>query len=82
MNGRSGYRNTGRRISPNRVIERRRPGLARLLLGEEKFLTEQDWTAIKMMLPFFLEFKGRLVLAFGCLAAIHAARSSPCPGPT
>ena len=72
-----GYRRESREARErrsNRVIEKRPPGLARLLLGEEKFLTEQDWTAIKMMLPFFLEFKGRLALAFGCLALIHAAQ--------
>ena len=56
------------------MIERRPPGLARLLLGEEKFLTERDWTAIKMMLPFFLEFKGRLAIAFGCLALIQGTQ--------
>ena len=56
------------------MIERRPPGLARLLLGEEKFLTERDWTAIKMMLPFFLEFKVRLAIAFGCLALIQGAQ--------
>ena len=78
MPGRRGY---GRRESheereqrARRVVEKRPPGLARLLLGEQKFLTEQDWTAIKMMLPFFLEFKGRFVLAFGCLAVIHVAQ--------
>ena len=74
MPGRSRSRDAGRRISPNRVIERRPPGLARLLLGEEKFLTERDWTAIKMMLPFFLEFKVRLAIAFGCLALIQGAQ--------
>ena len=74
MPGRSRSRDAGRRISPNRVIERRPPGLARLLLGEEKFLTERDWTAIKMMLPFFLEFKGRLAIAFGCLALIQGTQ--------
>ena len=74
MPGRRGYRDAGRGVSPNRVIERRPPGLARLLLGEEKFLTERNWTAIKMMLPFFVEFKGRLALAFGCLAAIQATQ--------
>ena len=56
------------------MIERRPPGLARMLLGEEKFLTERDWTAIKMMSPFFLEFRGRLALAFGCLAAIQGTQ--------
>ena len=74
MPGRRGHRDAGRRISPNRVIERRPPGLARFLLGEEKFLTERDWTAIKMMTPFFLEFRGRLAIAFGCLAAIQATQ--------
>ncbi len=78
MPGRRGY---GRKESreererrARRVVEKRPPGLARLLLGEEKFLTDQDWTAIKMMLPFFLEFKGRLAVAFGCLAVIHVAQ--------
>lgn len=77
MPGGRGYRRESREARAqrsNRVIEKRPPGLARLMLGEEKFLTEQDWTAIKMMLPFFLEFKGRLAVAFGCLAAIHAAQ--------
>ena len=46
------------------------------LLGKESFFTERDWTALKMLAPFFLEFKGRLVFAFACLATIQAAQLS------
>ena len=43
-------------------------------LGVDRFLTARDWTALRMLVPFFGEYKGRVAFAFACLLVIQAAQ--------
>ena len=42
-------------------------------LGADRFLARRDWEALRMLLPFFLEYKGRFAFAVLCLGLIQAA---------
>ena len=46
------------------------------LLGIDKFLGERDWNVLRMLVPFFLEYRGRIVFALGCLGVMQAAQLS------
>ena len=46
------------------------------LLGIDKFLAERDWNTLRMLIPFFLEYRGRVFFALGCLGVIQAAQLS------
>lgn len=42
-------------------------------LGTARFLSQRDWESLRMLLPFFLEFKGRFAFALLCLGLIQLA---------
>lgn len=46
------------------------------LLGIDKFLAERDWNVLRMLVPFFLEYRGRIFFALGCLGVMQAAQLS------